>query len=75
MSGFLQRLTPEALRRLRKIVKAEMIQFGIDPHFLDTREGIRQIDMQIDVYAARTAESLIERGMDSGLIERRVSNR
>jgi len=75
MSGFLERLTPEAIKRLRLCVRGYQIANGFPREFVDSDMGKREIDKMIDVMAPRTAEDMAKRGMDSGLIEKRVSNR
>jgi hypothetical protein len=52
-----------------------MLQMGFPKEHLDSPMGKREIDKQIDVLAGRTAEDMIKRGMDAGLIEKRVSHR
>lgn len=73
MSGFLERLTPEALSRLRAVMRREMLLMGFPKEHVDSDLGRREIDKQIDVLAARTAEDMIMRGMKSGLIEKRIT--
>ena len=75
MSGFLERLTPEALTRLRVVLRAQQLGMGFPVKYVDSDMGKREIDKLIDVLAPRTAEDMAKRGMDSGLIEKRISNR
>lgn len=71
MSAFLERLTPEAIGRLRKIMRKNLLDMGFPKQHVDSDIGKREIDRMIDVLAPRTAEDMIKRGMDDGLIERR----
>ena len=73
MNGFLERLTPEAIERLRTVMRDEMLRMGFPKAFVFSDRGTRQIDMNIDVLGQRTAEDMIKRGMKAGLIEKRVS--
>lgn len=75
MSGFLERISLESLKRLRKIVALEQYNMGYPKEFIFSDENKRQIDMIIDEYGIKTAEDLIRRGMGSGLIERKTSVR
>lgn len=72
MAGFLERLTPAALYRLRIVTRDEMLKMGFPVEHVDSDLGKREIDKMIDVLAPQTAEDLARRGMDSGLIERKV---
>lgn len=73
MSGFLERLTPAAIARLRAVVRDEMLRMGFPSQHINSDMGQREIDKMIDTYTQQTAEDMIKRGMDAGLIERRVS--
>lgn len=75
MSGFLERLTPNALNRLRACVRNYQLRNGFPREHVDSDMGKREIDKIIDVMAPRTAEDMAKRGMDAGLIERRETNR
>jgi len=75
MSGFLERLTPEALSRLRLVVRKQMYLMGFPKEHIESALGKREIDRMIDTYTQQTAEDMTMRGMRSGLIERRISNR
>ena len=70
--GFLGRLTPAALWQLRTIVRDEMTKMGFPKAHIESDMGKREIDRMIDTYSQETAEHMIMRGMDDGLLERKV---
>ena len=73
MSDFLSRLTPNAIHRLRTVVRDEMLKMGFPQQHVDSDLGKREIDKMIDTYSQDVAEHMIMRGMNDGLIERKVS--
>ena len=56
-------------------MRREQLAMGFPKAFVDSDLGKREADRMIDMLSQRTAEDLTKRGMDAGLIEKRVSNR